>query len=388
MAGKFNYYKILFFPKWYPNRNDAYHGIFIRKHALAIAKHCQLAVIYAGGTKLYGNTYEIEINEEDGFKEIKVYYQNSISYFNPFVRFTKAFRYYRALWMGFNIYRKSYGMPHIIHVHVLTRPALLAWMLKKFKKIPYIITEHFTGYMPQHSEYKGALKKFFDRIFVREAAAVTTVSAILMESMKMHGLHGNYKVVPNVISQGPVLERKGLRAINVSDLVDEMKNVSGLIKACSEIIKKYPELTLEIVGEGPDKHTLIRMVEQLGLSNNVVFSAPVPNDILLKKIASASFLVVNSRYESFSVVAAEALACGVPVLSTKCGGPEEFINPDNGLLIENDNEIELEKGLEFMINNLSRFDSKKLQNFAQERFSEEAVSEKFKALYEQSLKAT
>jgi glycosyltransferase involved in cell wall biosynthesis len=388
MNGKFLSYKILFLCKWYPNRNDLYQGIFIRNHANALSKHCNLAVIYVGGSNLSGsNTYEIEISEEAGLKEIKVYYQNSLSLFNPFDKLIKAFRYFRALWMGINIYRKEFGRPHLIHVHVLTRPAIFALIFKRIKKIPYIITEHFTGYMPQHNEYEGYFKKWFDKIIVKEAAAITTVSSFLQKSMLNHGLIGNYKIVPNVISPGPAKpDHKLLKAINISDMVDEMKNISGLINATAEILKDYPEFILEIIGQGKDRLKLEAQAVSLGIKDkNLFFLDPVPNKILLEKIASSSFLVVNSRYESFSVVAAEALACGVPVLSTKCGGPEEFIDSEHGLLIETDNQNELLFGIKFMIKNHSKFDPEKLRKYALERFGEESICNSFLDLYHHNI---
>ena len=66
--------------------------------------------------------------------------------------------------------------------------------------------------------------------------------------------------------------------------------------------------------------------------------------------------VLPSRAETFGVVYIEAMAVGLPVIATKCGGPEAFINQDNGLLINTDSLDELLNAMKYMYNNISSFD--------------------------------
>ncbi|HET6243566.1 MAG: glycosyltransferase [Bacteroidetes bacterium] len=382
----FKSYKILFLCKWYPNRGNLCNGIFIKKHAEAIAKHAKVSVIYIGADDQMRNPmYEIENTIEGNLNVIRVYYKNS-DFGNGIIgKSVKAFRYFKAFYTALKIYSKENGRPHVIHVNVLTRPAIAALILKKLKNIPYIITEHWTGYMAEHAEYSGLLKRISTQLTVKNAAAVTTVSEVLSKSMQTCGLKGNYITIPNIVEVQKIPFGKNSipTAINVSDMVDEMKNISGIIKAMPEVIKEFPELRLELIGEGPDRQALEQLALNLNLLNkNVFFFNQLAHEQVLKRIAVASFLIVNSHYESFSVVAAEALACGTPVLSTQCGGPEEFINEDCGILIKPGDLNELIWGIKTMVLTCKNYTLENLQKKAGEKFSPSIVSSQFLELYQ------
>ena len=83
--------------------------------------------------------------------------------------------------------------------------------------------------------------------------------------------------------------------------------------------------------------------------------------------------------------AAEALACGKPVITTRCGGPEEFVSDERGRLIEVNNPDQLKKALIWMRNHYSEFDPDTLKDFIQRNYSAEVVGKKFLDLYEKAL---
>ena len=384
--GIFKSYKILFLCKWYPNKNDPYNGIFIKKHAEAIAAYCKVTVLYAGSDILLKDkTYNIENSLEEGIRTIRVYYKNSDISNNIGGKIIKTFRYFNALYKGLKIVQAESGKPHAVHVNVLNRLGIAALFLKLFKKIPYIITEHWTGYLPHSGKFKGGLRKMITGLVIKHAEAITTVSENLKNQMLAHGLRGNYVVVPNVISNmAKITERKegNITAINVSDMVDEMKNISGIIKAVAEVIPLIPDFELYLVGEGKDRNNLIELANNLELLNkNIFFHGYRPNEKVYEMITNSSFLIVNSNYETFSVVAAEALSCGVPVLTTSCGGPEEFITKEYGIVIEPGKHQELIDSIKWMAFNYRFYDAQKLKNYAINKFGAEVIADKFLALY-------
>ena len=95
----------------------------------------------------------------------------------------------------------------------------------------------------------------------------------------------------------------------------------------------------------------------------------------------ADFLVLPSLFETFSVVTAEALTSGIPVLATRCGGPEEFVTKDVGLLVPPGNTEALFNGLDYMLNNLERFNTEQISHYATEHFSPERVGEQLHRVY-------
>ena len=96
----------------------------------------------------------------------------------------------------------------------------------------------------------------------------------------------------------------------------------------------------------------------------------------------ADLFVIPSLAETFSVPAVEALACGTPVLSTRCGGPEEFIVEDVGSLVPSGDANALFRGLDQMLDNLHLYSRQRISKFARERFSPDVVGAQLHAVYE------
>ena len=106
----------------------------------------------------------------------------------------------------------------------------------------------------------------------------------------------------------------------------EQKDFSTLVKAFVLVADRQPS-RLVILGEGRERKKLERLVRELGLVDRVSFPGWIENPFAL--MARASLFVVSSRYEGFSRVLVEALACGCPCVSTDCpAGPAEIL--DNG----------------------------------------------------------
>jgi glycosyltransferase involved in cell wall biosynthesis len=99
----------------------------------------------------------------------------------------------------------------------------------------------------------------------------------------------------------------------------------------------------------------------------------------------ADLFVLSSLAETFSVPAAEAMACGTPVLSTRCGGPDEFIVEDVGVLVPSQDADALFRGLDQMLENLHLYSRSRIALYASERFSPEVVGKQLHAVYESLL---
>ncbi len=93
------------------------------------------------------------------------------------------------------------------------------------------------------------------------------------------------------------------------------------------------------------------------------------------------FLVLPSVKETFGSVLIEAMAAGKPVLATKCGGPDEFVIKDVGILVEKKSEEALEKGLIYIIENYEKFNSYNIRKYAVENYSYEAIGNQLIDLY-------
>lgn len=391
-------YKILFLANWYPSRIHPENGLFIKKHAEVVAKSCDVAVLYVlFDPSLNIKTYDIEYLEENGIPTVRVYYNYRAENIKiPVVsRLFGVIRYLKAGYLGLKVIKEKFGRPDIIHVNVALRIGLFALLLNKAKHIPYIITEHstyYTEYDNSFSDY-SIFSRVITKLIFRNADAVNAVSSYLIDALKQHKLaKDDCFIVHNVIDfpRNLNLNKKDsaqIRVLTVSFLNDRHKNISGLIKAFSKVTNKCNNVELHIVGDGSDRGNLENLTNDLGLLNKkIFFHGYVPNNELHKYFAEANFFVLNSNYETFSVASFEALAHGVPVVITKCGGPEEFVTEDVGIWVERQNEESLVKGIEYMIESWHKYDPVRLHNYVKEKFSSEVVGEQIYEIYKSILR--
>jgi glycosyltransferase involved in cell wall biosynthesis len=152
------------------------------------------------------------------------------------------------------------------------------------------------------------------------------------------------------------------------------------------LLPEMPDLHLSVAGGAfyrayeRDAAEVRQLVDALGLSSRVRFLGEVaPNDVATLMRQSA-LLVVPSRRETFSLVTAEALASGTPVVATRCGGPEEILTEETGQLADVDDPAALAIAIESA---LSRsYDRAALRRYAVDRFGSAAAAERLGRLYE------
>ena len=117
----------------------------------------------------------------------------------------------------------------------------------------------------------------------------------------------------------------------------------------------------------------------------VFFHGLVSEERKLELLTSSDFHILNSDDEGFSVVTAEAILYGIPVIATKCGGPEDFVNETTGILIERRNLEELKQAILYMLDNSWKYNKTKLHEFGKSMFSPEVISSKTYNAYQNSI---
>ncbi len=160
----------------------------------------------------------------------------------------------------------------------------------------------------------------------------------------------NKYIVPNPISVDCLAKYSvNYRIVTVGRLT-EQKNQKMLINAVNSIANKFPEVSLDIYGEGNLKRELKKQIDVLDLSDKVKLKGNVFN--IHQEIATASLFVLPSNYEGLSNALLEAMMMGLPCISTKCAGSDEYINNGvNGLLVDIDNQKQMEDAIEYMLSN-------------------------------------
>ncbi|MFN4234464.1 MAG: glycosyltransferase [Bacteroidia bacterium] len=378
---------ILFLTKWYPNKSDVQLGVFIRKHAKAVSPYCKVSVLYVWGDYNLNGPPTIEENQNGNFSETIIFYQRNKG---PFKLLVNLYLYIKHVFLGYHHILQKQGKIDLIHVHILIRTGLAALLLKLKYKIPYIISEQWSGYVTGEYQRFSWLKKALVKIIVSQADKITVVSEILKNSMLRLGLKNDYIIIHNIIENidlpKPTHNNK-VKILTVADLNDKIKNISGTIKAISEVYKIRQDFEFHIIGGGKDETLLKSLVESYGLLNKaILFHGRKPNEDVYEFFKQIDFVIINSNVETFCVAAAEALVNGKPQITTICGGPEEFVKPEHGILIEKANHKQLVESIIYMLDNYKNYDSEHMHEYAKTNFSYSGVGKKFFEIYQQILK--
>ena len=248
---------ILFISSWYPNKFKPFNGIFIKRHAAANTIDCNVSAIFIRSA----DSESLEESVEDGVYTIRGYYKLPKSNIPLISPFTKLLRYLRMWKKAWALYEMKKGKPDLINANIVYPASIIATLIKALKGIPYVITEHWSGYYPEDGSYKGFTKKIISKIAVANAGAVITDSFKLSRTMPLLGLlprgsvgNNKYFTIPNVVdSQIFICKPEStykpgdyFNFIHISSL-DEVKNASGIIRTFKKFHAIHPLSKLTIV---------------------------------------------------------------------------------------------------------------------------------------------
>jgi glycosyltransferase involved in cell wall biosynthesis len=217
-----------------------------------------------------------------------------------------------------------------------------------FRRTPVIFTWHevWGDYWYEYMGKIGAFGKLVEIMVSKLTSRSIVVSEMTKNGLESLGMRDeNMRIVPNGIdlemidSIPPSVHKCDI--IFVGRLIRE-KNVDILIEAIVHVKRSLPDIKCHIIGNGPEKEKLKRIVIECKLQNNVSFFGFLDYDEVIARIKSSNVLVIPSSREGFGMVIIEAYACGVPVITVKCPGnaAEELVNERTGLIVElNENKL-------------------------------------------------
>ncbi len=382
-------HRILMLPKWYPSHLNQAEGNYVERHIIAISSFSNVVVLYVhSDSSLNSGEYLLTQSTENNYPVIRVFFKKHNRNL-PFIsNVIKLFRYIKAQRKGYLYIKTHYGRPHVTHVHHLTRNTFMALFLKYTIKIPFMITEHWSGFLPERRAYKGFLKRLVGQWALAQASCVTCVSSALKKGMEQDSMVGNFKIIPNVVDINifkPIkhkLEGGKKKIIHISRLDTNVKNVPGILQAAKQLSNIRTDFEIHLVGDGveADKQKLLAI--SLGLPKEMIIFHGYKTQLeVAALIGSADCLVVFSNYESQSCTMLEAFACGIPVIGTRVGGIPEFLSPERGILIDKQDINALCLAMETILNKTLKFDSDAIRTYAENNFAQPVIGQSFEQIY-------
>ena len=275
-----------------------------------------------------------------------------------------------------------FGKPDIIHAH-FSDIAAIAFPLKKSFQVPLVITEHNSKLNQNVIDSKTY---YYSQTAYRNADKIVSVSKALSKRLYQHFSIESI-VIPNIVDLHTFnyclgSPKKGFTYISTGNLI-QRKGFDCLIIAFS--LNKLPESRLLIIGEGPEKINLQNQIDLLNLSNQIILVGKKTRVEINELMSESDVFVLASRSETFGVVYIEAMAAGLPVIASKCGGPEELVDMQNGILVDIDDTKQLADALLAMKSNIHLYNRDEIAARSREKFSSEVIAGKLMKLYLETL---
>jgi GalNAc-alpha-(1->4)-GalNAc-alpha-(1->3)-diNAcBac-PP-undecaprenol alpha-1,4-N-acetyl-D-galactosaminyltransferase len=289
---------------------------------------------------------------------------------------------YRNVWriqLLRRLIRKS--RPDIV-ISFLDFPNVITLLATRRLGVPVVVSERAN---PQYVEIKRIWKFLRRKLYPLAAALVCQTQAMvaqLQQEIKVAGYAiPNPVVLPMTSANGMPGGSKAPTVIAMGRLVPQ-KGFDLLLEAFAGIAARHPDWSLKVLGKGPLKQQLESQAKSLGLKDRVHFvgTASDPFSVL----RAADLFVFSSRFEGFGNALAEAMACGLPVISYDCpAGPSEIVRHEvDGILVPREDVAGLAKAMDRLMSDPA--ERQRLGRRAPEvlsRFSLERILDMWEAVF-------
>ena len=228
---------------------------------------------------------------------------------------------------------------NLINVHYALPHSTAAFLAREITGKPYVVTLHGSDVtiLGSDSSYMPV-----NTLSVEKADAVTAVSNfIAVEARENLGVNQEIKVIPNFVDskkfaptpykEDKIRDGRDVVITHISNF-RPVKRIQDLVYAMRIVTKEVPDARLVLVGNGPERHKIERLVDRLDLGKHVDFTG-FRSDIS-HLLGCTDVVVLCSETESTPLTLLEGMSCGLPVVATEVGGiPEIVENGVNGYLV-------------------------------------------------------
>jgi glycosyltransferase involved in cell wall biosynthesis len=377
-------------PSGYSVGADLFQGVFVKEQAVALKElGAAVDMLYVEPRRL--RTFRLSILKASHFQcsvkredEILTIRQRG---WNPVLNSVTGGRIWSFLTRRLvDRYIRNYGVPDIIHAHDALWAGYASRTFNEEYGIPVVLTEHSSIYT--EGRVTPAKAKYARSAF-HGASSVICVSRSLARDI------GDYcdqtpTIIPNLVNSlffclPPKEPEESPYIFLAIGGLFWVKGFDLLLQAFARYPGPAAKVRLRIGGDGPEMHSLQLLAARLGIQDRVAFIGQLSRDQVREEMWKAHSLVVPSRFETFGIVLIEALATGLPVISTRCGGPEDILTPETGLLVAPESIAEMAAAM-YEMTLRPRTKRNALRQVVMSRFEASVVAESLYLHYQDLLK--
>ena len=281
----------------------------------------------------------------------------------------------------------------------ISQGAVLGFLFKIiFSKIPFVCTVQYGDGEARLARARGGFIGLSFRHILRSADAVTAISSYLINTARADGFVGAEKMIPNGVDTSLFEFRnadfdakrseEGKHVVITTSRLVKKNAVDVLIRAVAEVKKTIPPIKCYVIGDGPERDALEKLVKELELSRDIIFLGGIPYEEIPFYLRKADVFVRASRSEGMGNSFVEALSVGIPIIGTRVGGiPDIIIDGKTGIFCNVDDPHDLAEKILMLLNDDTRVLSMRNEgrNLVEEKFSWNAIGQSYGDLFKKLL---
>jgi L-malate glycosyltransferase len=342
-----SFMRVAVLPSWTYNKKTPVAGIYMYQQAKALSDFHDVEFLYLKWSLLNKTSMSIDGN-------LKIVKRSNFW-------FPKRNMFFLSLWVEkyFLLFKERHKVSpfDIIHAHDALA-GYAAYIFSLRTRVPFVITVHNTQFL---DDQIPKWREEYISLMLNNANCVIAVGKMLYGKLMIKYKLENVRQLPNfidgtVFKPHSIAKNSHFTFISVGSLHPN-KGFDILLEAFNLLSKQYPKISFKliVIGDGNERRRLESFIKLHDLKKSVLMSGWMKNIELPQILNHAHVFISSSRVETFGISPLEALACGLPVITTISGGPEQFINIQNGLLVEKENVLSLKDAMVCLYDNYKKY---------------------------------
>lgn len=378
--------KIFVISRGVPSQDDPQWGSFEWDQVQALRQQghdvCVLSVESRKKTIFRGLKFETRVVDGINHYNIVCGPIGVLKYVNDSIYIAVLAFFFRKLYQ--RVVRRK-GKPDVIYAHYSHIIAMVAKAAKNIG-VPIVGMEHWSE-LGKPSIQPSILKR--SRFAYRRISQLLVVSSALQQNIRKQ-IGTDSVVIPNIVGKEFWYNKihkdtNCIEFISTGNLLP-IKCMDLIINAFASIKTQIHDWHLTIVGEGPEHKRLQELINSFRLSDNIRLVGRKTRQEIVELLNLSDVYILASSSETFGVAAAEAIACGVPVISTDCGGPNDFISESNGIFVPVNNREKLSEAILYMFQKHTTYHKKTISEEFWSKYSREKIAAQLTNIFEEVIK--